>query len=69
MRGQTLAMKTWRIRVVNTAGGAITFQQALRRFAVATVLIGVSQIWGLFDRDRLFLHDRLSGTRLVRTDV
>lgn len=69
MRGQTLAMKTWRIRVVNTTGGAISFQQALTRFVTATMLLGVSQIWGLFDRDRQFLHDRLSGTRLVRTDV
>lgn len=69
MRGQTLAMKTWRIRVVNTEGTAITFQQALTRFGIATILLGFSQIWGLFDRDRQFLHDRLSGTRLVRTDV
>ncbi len=36
MRGQTLAMKTWRIRVVNTEGTAINFQQALTRFGVAT---------------------------------
>ncbi|BBP05500.1 RDD family protein [Sulfuriferula plumbiphila] len=72
LRGQTLAMKTWRIRVVNREGAALTLQQALLRFVLAMVLIpafGISLIWALFDRDKQFLHDRLAGTRLVRTDA
>ena len=61
--GQTLAMKTWRIRLVG-----VTPARALARFALALVLVptGASILWALVDRDRQFLHDRLAGTRLVR---
>lgn len=60
--GQTLAMKTWRIRLVNVTPG-----KALLRFALALVLVptGIAILWALFDRDGQFLHDRLAGTRLV----
>jgi uncharacterized RDD family membrane protein YckC len=58
--GQTLAMKTWRIRLVD-----VTPARALLRFALALALLPVSIVWALFDRDRQFLHDRLAGTRLV----
>jgi uncharacterized RDD family membrane protein YckC len=58
--GQTLAMKAWRIRLVNVTPG-----KALLRFVLATALLPVSVVWALFDRDRQFLHDRLAGTRLV----
>ena len=33
--GQTLAMKTWRIQLVNRNGGPITFKQAVLRFLLA----------------------------------
>jgi uncharacterized RDD family membrane protein YckC len=61
--GQTLAMKAWRIRLVN-----VTPRNALLRFALAVLLVptGVGVLWALVDRDRQFLHDRLAGTRLVR---
>ena len=68
-RGQTLAMKTWRIRVVDTMGAPLSLRQALTRFTLAAVLPGLNQLWAFFDRDKQFLHDRLCGTRLVRTDV
>lgn len=60
--GQTLAMKTWRVRVVGVSPG-----KALLRFLFALVLVptGASILWALFDRDGQFLHDRLAGTRLV----
>ena len=67
--GQTLAMKTWRIRLVDLAGGTISLKQAALRFALALVglmLAGAGFWWALFDRDRQFLHDRLARTRLVR---
>lgn len=72
LRGQTLAMKTWRIRVVSREGTSLTLKQALLRFVLALILVpafGISLIWALFDRDKQFLHDRLADTRLVRTDV
>ena len=60
--GQTLAMKTWRIRLVD-----ITPAKAVLRFLYAVVFVptGISILWALFDRDRQFLHDRLAGSRLV----
>ncbi|MFP5418069.1 MAG: RDD family protein [Gammaproteobacteria bacterium] len=67
--GQTLAMKTWRIRLVSRAGNTITPKQAAVRFGLALVGLfaaGFGFWWGFFDRDRQFLHDRLAGTRLVR---
>jgi uncharacterized RDD family membrane protein YckC len=60
--GQTLAMKAWRIRLVE-----VTPAKALLRFLFAALLVPtlVSIVWSLIDRDRQFLHDRLAGTRLV----
>jgi uncharacterized RDD family membrane protein YckC len=60
--GQTLAMKAWRIRLVD-----VTPRKALVRLVLAMLLLPVSILWALFDRDRQFLHDRLAGTRLVFT--
>lgn len=63
--GQTLAMKAWRIRLVQ-----VTPRKALLRFLIALVAVptGLSIVWALFDRERQFLHDRLAGTRLVDAD-
>jgi uncharacterized RDD family membrane protein YckC len=60
--GQTLAMKAWRIRLVD-----LTPARALLRFVYALVFLptGISILWALFDKDRQFLHDRLAGTRLI----
>lgn len=67
--GQTLAMKTWRIRLVDRTGGTISFRQAALRFVLALaglLAAGFGFWWAFFDRDRQFLHDRLAGTRLIR---
>ena len=67
--GQTLAMKTWRIRLVKVDGTRLNFRQALLRFALALLGLlagGAGFWWALIDRDRQFLHDRVLGTRLVR---
>jgi uncharacterized RDD family membrane protein YckC len=67
--GQTLAMKTWRIRLVNQGGTSITLWQAALRFTLAlagSLLAGAGFWWALFDRDHQFLHDRILGTRLIR---
>lgn len=66
--GQTLAMKTWRIRLVDVAGGRVGLGQAWLRYALAVLglaTFGLGFIWALWDRDRQFLHDHLVGTRLV----
>jgi uncharacterized RDD family membrane protein YckC len=69
--GRTLAMKTWRLRLVAADGGRVTLRQALLRFMLAVVGIacfGVGILWAFRDAERQFLHDRLAGTRLVKTD-
>lgn len=68
--GQTLAMKTWRLRLTSANGEPVRTREACARYLLAlfgTVAFGVSYLWVLFDRDRQFLHDRLARTRLVRS--
>jgi len=64
--GQTLAMKTWRIRVVTREGHRpLRPATALLRFVCAALLLPLSLFWVSVDRDRQFLHDRLAGTLLI----
>ncbi len=62
--GQTLAMKAWRIRLVD-----VTPRKAILRFFYALLLVptGITVLWAFFDKERQFLHDRLAGTRLILT--
>ena len=66
--GQTLAMQTWKLRIVNTNGERISLHQGCIRYALAwpsVLLFGVGILWALLDKERQFLHDRLAGTRIV----
>jgi uncharacterized RDD family membrane protein YckC len=68
--GQTLAMKTWRIRVVSKNGHRrLSPAAALLRFIYALFLVPtfIGILWALVDRDRQFLHDRLAGSLLIPT--
>jgi uncharacterized RDD family membrane protein YckC len=67
--GQTLAMKTWRIRLVAKEGhGTLAPKAAMLRFVYALLLVPttVGIFWAMVDRDRQFLHDRLAGSLLVK---
>jgi uncharacterized RDD family membrane protein YckC len=69
--GRTLAMKTWRLRLVAADGSPVSLKQALLRFLLALAglgCFGISILWAWFDADGQFLHDRLAGTRLIKTD-
>ena len=69
--GQTLGMRSWRIRVVDNQGEAIGWHQAVKRYVMAFlswVVLGLGFVWILFDRDGHSWHDRLSGTYLVLTE-
>ncbi len=70
-RGQTLAMKTWKLRLVGADGTGITSRQAMVRYVCAwpcLALGGIGVLYAPFDRDRQFLHDRLAGTKIVRSE-
>jgi uncharacterized RDD family membrane protein YckC len=67
--GQTLAMKTWHLRLTMADGRPVSLLQGLIRYLLAwpsLCLFGVGILWALVDRDRQFLHDRLAGTRVIR---
>ena len=71
-RGQTLAMQTWRLRLVTADGRAPALATAWLRYALAwpsILCFGLGLLWALVDRDRQFLHDRLAGTRVVLLPV
>lgn len=66
--GQTLPMKTWRLRLVTQDGASLSYGLAWSRFVLAVaggLLFGLGFFWALFDRERQFLHDRLLHTRLI----
>ena len=69
-QGQTLAMKTWSLRLVGANGARITLRQAMLRYVCAWLSLalgGIGILYALFDRDRQFLHDRLAGTKIVKS--
>ena len=68
VRGQ-IPMRTWRMRLVTREGCRLTACRAMVRYVLATcglALLGLGFLWAIFDREHQFLHDRLSGTRIVR---
>jgi uncharacterized RDD family membrane protein YckC len=67
--GQTLPMKTWRLKLVAADGGGVGTRRAAVRYAAAlagAVAFGAGFTWAFFDRERQFLHDRIAGTRIVK---
>ena len=67
---RTLPMQTWKMRIVRRDGGPVEVARAALRYALAwisTMTFGAGFLWACIDRDRQFLHDRLSGTRIVRS--
>lgn len=68
--GQTLGMRSWRLRLVGDARKSATWGQALLRFAGACVswlVFGAGFLWVLVDRQGLAWHDHISGTRIADT--
>lgn len=69
--GQTLPMKTWRVKLIARDGGPLTVRHGLYRYLFALAgfaLLGSGFLWALFDRDRQFLHDRLAGTKIINVE-
>ena len=68
LRGQTLGMQVWKIKLVSPSLQTLSWQECFARlfFALVSVsMLGLGFIWLLFDPERLTWHDRASGTRVV----
>lgn len=66
--GQTLPMKTWKLRIVDESNRPLRPLQAVLRYLVAwpsILLFGIGIFWALVDKDKQFLHDRIAGTRIT----
>lgn len=66
--GQTLAMQTWGLKIVRADGAPPEPARLVLRYVLSwpsLLFYGAGLAWALVDRDRLFLHDRLSGTRII----
>jgi uncharacterized RDD family membrane protein YckC len=66
--GQTLPMKTWKLRIINADGLPLRPLQAVLRYLLAwpsILFLGIGIVWAIFDKDRQFLHDRLAGTQII----
>lgn len=69
--GQTLPMKTWRIKLVTCGDAPLTVRHGILRFVFALAglaLFGAGFAWALIDRERQFLHDRLAGTKIIKEE-
>lgn len=68
IKGQTLGMQSWKIKLVQDSGDPATWSQVIKRslYAILSwIAVGAGFLWSLFDRERLAWHDRLSGTKLI----
>ena len=66
--GQTLPMKTWKIKILNQKNESPGLGQALLRISMACLgflPLGIGFWWALWDPQKQFLHDKISGTRLI----
>ncbi len=66
--GQTLGLKSWRLRLEREDGARLTWADTLRRLAAAIVSLlpaGIGWIWIVVDPGKRAWHDRLSRTRVV----
>ena len=67
--GQTLGMRTWKMKVVNKDGTIINYKTALLRFIVSIISwlpFGLGYLWSLWDKQNRTWHDLVSKTKLVR---
>ena len=66
--GQTLGMKTWKLKMISLNEGAISWQQAGLRFATSLLSWlcgGLGFIWIVFDKDKRSWHDMASATKMI----
>ncbi len=66
--GQTLGMRTWRLKLISVEEAQISWSLATTRFLFALVALlpfAAGLFWMIFDSDRLAVHDRLSKSKII----
>jgi len=69
--GQTLGMKTWRIKLISDNAQIISREQAIKRYFTALfswIFFGAGFIWSLIDSRKRTWHDILSASHLEQTE-
>ena len=67
--GQTLGMRTWKIKLCSECGGSVGWKTASLRFIAGIIslgLFGFGFYWALWDPDKRCWHDCLAHTRVIR---
>ena len=67
--GQTLGMKTWKIKITNIDGSSVSWNNATIRFVTAIfswLPLGLGYIWSIHDKKKRAWHDIASKTCLIR---
>lgn len=67
-QGQTLGMKSWRLKLQQADGSLATPEQCIKRSILATVslgALGIGYLWCLLPPTKACLHDIYSGTQVV----
>ncbi len=67
--GQTLGMRTWRIKLVTSISDTVSFKQAITRYlaAILSLLVaGLGFLWIIVSPANKSWHDMLSNTQLIK---
>ncbi len=69
--GQTLGMRTWKMKLVPENGMIVSWKSCLIRFVVAIfswAIFGIGFLWSLWDKQNRTWHDIASKTKLIRIE-
>lgn len=69
--GQTLGMKTWRVRLISDNNQPITRKQAILRYFSAILswgILAMGFVWIIFDSNKRSWHDIFSGSHLEQLE-
>ena len=67
--GQTLGMRTWKIKVVTNDGANLNWGNSFIRYLVAIlslIALGIGFFWSLWDKQNRTWHDIASRTKLIK---
>ncbi|HHA18540.1 MAG: RDD family protein [Gammaproteobacteria bacterium] len=65
--GQTLGMRSWKVRIITIDGSDLTWQRAFIRFTITLISwlpLGIGFWWQYLAKDRLSWADKMSDTQL-----